>query len=66
MDFIVVMTILVLIALLIGNISISKNDDNKISTEPLYDRDTLSIMKNYGLISEDQYKEMNDKIKQNI
>ncbi|MEG1483730.1 hypothetical protein [Clostridium sp.] len=66
MDFIVVMTILVLIALLIGNISISKNDDNKISTEPLYDRDTLSIMKTYGLISEDQYKEMDDKIKQNI
>ncbi|MGL4572765.1 MAG: hypothetical protein ACRCVJ_17070 [Clostridium sp.] len=66
MDFIVVMTILVLIALLIGNISIQKNDDNKISTEPLYDRDTLSIMKTYGLISEDQYREMNDKIKQNI
>ena len=53
MNFIIVMTIIILIATLIGKLSFR-------------DMETLLIIKKYGLITDDQYKQMLSNVNKTI
>lgn len=66
MNFIIVMTIIILIATLIGKLSFRDEDIKKEIERPLYDMETLLIIKKYGLITDDQYKEMVTSINKTI
>lgn len=58
MNFIIVMTIIILIATLIGKLSFREEDIKKELERPIYDMETLLIIKRYGLITDEQYKQM--------
>lgn len=58
--------ILVIIAVILGKKSILKRENNIEYNRPLYDEETLIIMRNYELITDDQYKEMINLQKENI
>lgn len=66
MEFVLTFAILVFIALLVGRRSILVCKDNEDLNKPLYDEETLIIMKRYDLITDEQYKEMIITVKQNI
>ncbi|MGG7079594.1 hypothetical protein [Clostridium sardiniense] len=66
MEFVLTFAILVFIALLVGRRSILVCNDNEDLNKPLYDEETLIIMKRYDLITDEQYKEMIITVKQNI
>lgn len=66
MNFIIVMTIIILIATLIGKLSFREEDIKKEIKRPLYDMETLLIIKKYGLITDDQYKQMLSNVNKTI
>ncbi len=66
MEFVLTLAILAFIALVVGRKSISISKDDKNFDKPLYDEETLIIMRRYELITDEQYKEMISTVKQNI
>lgn len=66
MNFIIVMTIIILIATLIGKLSFREEDIKKEIERTLYDMETLLIIKKYGLITDDQYKQMLSNVNKTI
>ncbi|WP_338631085.1 hypothetical protein [Clostridium baratii] len=60
------MTIIILIATLIGKLSFREEDIKNEIERPLYDMETLLIIKRYGLITDDQYKQMLSNVNKTI
>ncbi|WP_024615930.1 hypothetical protein [Clostridium sp. Ade.TY] len=66
MEFIVMAMILTTIASAIGYKSIINYECNEALEKPLYDEETLIIMRRYDLITEEQFNQMINSIKENI
>lgn len=61
MEFVVVASLMVFIAIVIGGRT-SRQTENPFESSCLYDRDTINIMKTYKLINDEEYRLMLDKL----
>lgn len=62
MEFVIVASLMVIIAIVIGAVT-NKQTMDEIKDNCLYDKDTVSIMKRYKLINDEECRLMLDKLK---
>ncbi|MCR6516235.1 MAG: hypothetical protein ACRDCB_07515 [Clostridium sp.] len=66
MGFISIALIMIIIAVIVGANINCKNIDKYLEKDILYDKDTLDILKRYELITEEQYNDMIEIVKDNL
>lgn len=62
MEFVIVASLMITIAIVIGAVT-NKQTMDEIKDNCLYDKDTVSIMKRYKLINDEECRLMLDKLK---
>ncbi|WP_194192562.1 hypothetical protein [Clostridium chrysemydis] len=66
MEFISIAFIMIVIAVIVGANINRKNIDKYLEKDVLYDKETLDILKRYELITEEQYNDMIEIVKDNL